>query len=48
MEAVGFRLAYKKGQLAKSIAWIGGTLTAESDGIRAAVKGAIVTDIKAT
>ena len=34
------------GQLGKTVTWIGGTLSAESDGIRATVKEAIVPDIR--
>ena len=44
-EALGFGLAYKKGQLGKSVTWIGGTLSVNADGIRGEVKAAIVEDI---
>ena len=45
-EALNFRLAYAKGQLAQSITRIGGTLTCEDDGVRASVKEAIASDIR--
>ena len=45
-EALGFKLAYHKGQFAKVVTWIGGTLTCESSGVRARVKDAIVDDVK--
>ena len=37
--ALGFKLAYAKGQLAVCVTWISGTLTVEPDGVIAAVKG---------
>jgi hypothetical protein len=46
-EALDFKLAYHKGQLSTTVTWIGGTLTCESNGVRAAVKEAIVQDVKA-
>ncbi len=45
-EALDFKLAYHKGQLAKTVTWIGGTLACEAAGVRASVKTAIVDDIK--
>ncbi len=44
-EALGFKLAYHKGQFAKVVTWIGGTLTCEALGVRAKVKDAIVADV---
>ena len=43
--ALGFKLAFQKGQLGTSVTWIGGTLTAEKDGVRAVVKASIIEDI---
>ena len=43
--ALGFKLAYAKGQLDQVVTWIGGTITAEPDGIRAVVKESIIKDI---
>lgn len=44
-EALGFRLAYSKGQLGSIVAWIGSTFTCESKGVRAWVKESIITDL---
>ena len=44
-EAVGFKLAYRKGQLGKEVTWIGATLQVTADGISARVKQTIVDDI---
>ena len=32
-EAIGFKLAYAKGQLGQEVTWIGGTMRAESNGV---------------
>ena len=45
-EALGFGLAYKKGQLDRKVVWIGGKITCELLGIRVSVKDIIVEDIK--
>jgi hypothetical protein len=45
-EALGFKLAYHKGQFAKVVTWIGGTLSCETKGVRARVKDAIVADVR--
>ena len=37
-EALGFKLAYSKGQLADEITWIGGTIRSETDGVRAWIR----------
>ncbi len=42
---LGFELAFAKGQLSKTVTWIGGTLKCEPWGILATVKEAIVSDI---
>ena len=44
--ALGFTLAFAKGQRGKLVTWIGGTLQIESDGVRAWVKQSIVDDIR--
>ena len=44
-EALGFGLAYSKGQLAQKVTWIGGTLEIQSDSITATVKQSIISDI---
>ena len=44
-EALGFGLAYAKGQLGSTVTWIGGTLKCESNGVRAWVKESIITNI---
>ena len=44
-EALGFGLAYSKGQMDASVTWIGGTLTVEAEGVRAKVKQSIIDDI---
>ena len=44
-EALGFGLAYPKGQLAQKVTWIGGTLEIHSDSITAVVKQSIISDI---
>ena len=41
-EALGFKLAYAKGQLAQEVTWIGGALRTEPDGVRAWVKESLV------
>ena len=43
--ALGFKLAFAKGQMGKTVTWIGGALTIEATGVRAVVKQAIVDDI---
>ena len=43
--ALGFKLAFAKGQLAKGVTWIGGILTVEEHGVRAVVKQSIIDDI---
>ena len=45
-EALGFKLAYAKGQLSDEVTWIGATLRWEPDGVRAWIKEALVSDIK--
>ena len=44
-EALGFQLAYSKGQQGHNVTWIGGTLTVEAEGVRAKVKQSIIDDI---
>ena len=44
-EALGFGLAYSKGQLAQKATWIGGTLEIQSDSITTTVKQSIISDI---
>jgi hypothetical protein len=46
-ESLDLKLAYHKGQLGKTVTWIGGTLACESNGVRASVKEAIVQDVRA-
>jgi len=43
--ALGFKLAFAKGQLNKTVSWIGGTLTMEPNGVMAALKDSLVSDI---
>ena len=45
-EALGFKLAYAKGQLGQEVTWTGGTMRAEPNGVRAWVKESLVSDIK--
>jgi len=45
-EARGFKLADAKGQLSQEATWIGGTLQAEPEGVRAWIKESQVSDIK--
>ena len=45
-EALGFKLAYAKGQLGQEVTWIGGTMRAETKGVRAWVKESLISDIK--
>ena len=45
-EAVGFHLAYQKGQLGQQVDWIGGNLQVTPSGIVARVKDSIVQDIR--
>ena len=45
-EALGFKLAYAKGQLGQEVTWIGGTMRAEPNGVRAWIKEALVSGIK--
>ena len=45
-EALGFKLAYAKGQLAQEVTWIGGALRSEPDGIRAWVEESFASDIR--
>ena len=42
---LGFQLAFAKGQLDKTVTWIGGTLKCEPWGVRPTVKESIVSDI---
>ena len=44
--ALGFKLAFAKGQHDKKVTWIGGTLWIERQGVRAFVKQSIVEDIQ--
>ena len=44
-EALGFGLAYPKGQLEDEVAWIGGAITVEAGGVRVKIKESIVSDI---
>ena len=44
--ALGFKLAFSKGQLARIVTWIGGTLHIEDTGVRAFVKQSIIDDIR--
>ena len=44
-EALGFGLAYPKGQLEDDVTWIGGTINVEADGVRVKVKESIVSVI---
>ena len=44
-ESLNFQLAYQKGQLGRSIDWIGGFLVVQRDGVRAKVKQTILEDI---
>ena len=46
-EALGSKLAYAKGQLSNEATWNGGTLRSEPEGVRAWIKEALVSDIKA-
>ena len=46
-EALGFRLAYAKGQVGHTVTWIGGTIACEALGVRVRVKQAIIDEIKA-
>ena len=43
--ALGFKLAFRKGQLGATVTWIGITVTIEHNGVRARVKQAIIDDI---
>ena len=42
---LGFQLAFAKGQLGKTVTWIGGTLQCETWGVLATVKESIINDI---
>ena len=44
--ALGFKLAFSKGQHGTQVTWIGGTLWIERHGVRAFVKQSIVEDIQ--
>lgn len=44
-EALGFGLAYRKGQLSTKVVWIGANLEFSSEGIAASIKASIVEDI---
>jgi len=46
-EALGFRLAYAKGQIGHTVTWIGGTIACEALGVRVRVKQTIIDEIKA-
>ena len=43
--ALGFKLAFPTGQLSTTVTWIGGTFTAEAEGVRVVVKESIIQDI---
>jgi len=43
--ALGFKLAFAKGQLNRKVTRIGGAITAETDGVKAVVKESIIEDI---
>jgi hypothetical protein len=43
--ALGFQLAFAKGQLDKEVTWIGGTIKCEPWGVKANVKESIISDI---
>ena len=43
--ALGFKLAFTKGQMGTTITWVGATITIEEGGIRAKVKQSIIEDI---
>ena len=43
-EALGFGLAYPKGQLAHKVTWIGGTLAIHTDSITAEIKQSIISN----
>ena len=47
-EALGFDLAYHKGQNGPSVVWIGGTISLTKDGVSWAIKPSIVFDIVAS
>ena len=44
-EALGFRLAYAKGQIGSKVTWIGGTMQCQATGILVTVKDSIIKDI---
>jgi len=44
-EALGFGLAYPKGQLSHKVTWIGGTIEIHTDSVTAEVKQSIISDI---
>ena len=46
-EALGFKLAYAKGQRGRIVTWIGGTFHINPGGLTATVKESIITDIVA-
>lgn len=43
--AIGFTLAYAKGQISRTVAWIGGMITVDANGVKATVKESITEDI---
>ena len=45
-EALGFKLAYAKGQFGEEVTWIGGAIACSPECIKVTVKEAIVSDIK--
>ena len=45
-EALGFKLAYAKGQLAQEVTWIGGAIRSEPNGVRAWVNESLGSSIK--
>ena len=45
-EALGFKLAYAKRQLSQEVTWIGGTLRADPEGVRAWIKESLGSDSK--
>ena len=46
-EALGCRLAYKKGQIVYTVTWVGGIIFCEKLGIRVTIKDTTIQDIKA-
>lgn len=46
-EALGFKLAYAVGQVSNEVTWVGDAIRSEPEGVRAWIKEALVSDIKA-